>query len=513
MRSTRIIIIISTILIFSSIFVATVFGQIYEGQINVPKGNIEWVDPQEKTLSLGEHFIRDNYIIEASDFFENSTIITVYDAATDHLCIPYCTGRVVFNAIGSIGDSWNVTDDNNVPFMNIFIKDLKEIRGNIGAYEGLNVVVDQRVTIRTQAVGRPTPKLSIFPLEKSVNNRTLINRIFLPGSDISINFSVMNEGKAVLRNIHLIINKSDILNLPLLFPSEMLDRELPELNVNESTIVNIRFRTPFVEKRKNFVISARVVGKDVFGREYSATDSTYIVARPFIEKLVEVKKYVPEKVYMGDLVYVTLYIKNNGLTNISGVNLTEDIPAGFEPLDSSWNLTNFTLKGNENKLIIYKLKPEKPGIYTFPERSSVVEWKEDGIYDRIDGGTEYNNKSSIVIVSGPYVELKKSGIIKDGAIEISIDAKNIGDRTAIVRLMDFVPGTGNITRPLIVHPGRLVTFSYTLDKNNVANIIDKGKVTLLPVDAIVLDQFLYKNERYIQKAKSNYLVLDVSDNV
>jgi uncharacterized repeat protein (TIGR01451 family) len=506
MKKTRVVI-LTLVLMLSSTCIGIVFGL-----INVPEGNIELVDPQEKTLSLGEHFTRDNFVIEASDFFENMTVITVYDGTTDKSCVQSCTGRVIQKTIAKMGDSWNITDDNNIPLMNVNVKDLKEIRGNVGAYDGFNVVVDQRATIRTEMIGRPTPGLSIFPLERKVNNRTLIDRTFLPGSEVSINFSVRNNGKAVLKNVHLVINKSNISNLYLLFPEESLDKELPELKANESTIVNIRFVAPFTEKRKNFTISARVVGDDVFGRVYNATDSMYIVARPSIEKLVEVKKFLPEKVYIGDLVYVTLYVKNNGDTNISDVSLKEIIPSGFEPLDNFSNISNFTLEGNENKLIVYKLKPEKPGIYTFPERSSVVEWKGNEVNNGIDG-IEYNNKSEIVIVSGPYVELKKSGIIKNGGININIYAKNIGDRTAIVRLMDFVPGVGNTTKSLIVHPASLVTFSYMIDKNNVSNIIDKGKVTLLPVNAIVFDQFLYDNDRYIQRVSSNYLVLDVGGSV
>jgi hypothetical protein len=506
MRLTRVIMVMSVISILCAIFIGAVFGQ-----VNVPEGNVELVDPQEKTLGLGEHFTRDNFIIEASDFFANTTIITVYDGTTYQSCVPSCTGRVIQKTIARMGDSWNITDGNNIPLMNIEIKDLKEIRGNIGAYEGFDVVVDQRATIRTEMVGRPTPRLSIFPLERKVNNRTLIDWSFLAGSEISINFSARNDGKAVLRNVHLVINKND--NLSLLFPTENLDKELPELNANESTIINVRYIAPFVEKRRVFTISASIVGEDVFGRVYNTTDSMYIIVRPSIEKLVEVKKYVSERVYIGDLVYVTLYVKNNGSTNISGVNLKEDIPSGFKPLDNFWNLTNFTLKGNENKMIVYKLKSEKPGIFTFPEKSSMVEWRVDNINGGTDSGIEYNNKPNRVIVSGPYVELKKYGIIKDGNIKVNIDAKNIGDRTAIVRLVDFVPGTGNITKSLIVHPDSLVTFSYMIDKNNVANIIDKGTVTLLPANGIVLDQFLYDNDRYVQKAKSNSLVLDTNGNV
>ena len=509
MRLMRLLIIISLLSIFSTILIGTVSSQTDLGQSKYPEGNIEWVDPQEKTIGLGEHFNRDNFIIEASDFYENMTVITIYDA-TNGSCDPFCTGRVLSKIVGKIGDSWNVTDENNIPLMNFLIKDLKEIRGNIGAYDGVNVVVDQRATIRTKVVGKPLPLLSILPLEKSLNNRTHIDRTFLPGSEISINFSVRNEGKATLRDVHLLLNQREILNLPFLFSTEHFDRELPDLSANESTIVNVRFKAPFVDKRKNFNISASIIGKDIFYRAYNATDFSFIIVRPSVEKLVEINKYVPDKIYMGDLVFVTLMIKNNGMNNISGINLIEDIPPGFKTLDNSWNLTNFSLNGNENKLIIYGLKPEKPGIYTFPEKSSIVEWKSIG---NTDGGIEFNNKSEKLIVSGPYVELRKYGIIKDGALRINIDAKNIGDRSAVVRLIDIVPGVGNMTKSLLVHPNSLVIFSYTIDKSNFTNIIknnaSNGNLTLLPASGLVLDQYLFKNDRYNQIARSNSLDLDV----
>lgn len=474
---------------------------------DVPEGNIEWTDPQEKTLGLAEHFIRDNFIIEATDFNDNSTIITIYDGTSYQTCIPFCTGRVISKTLARMGDSFNVTDSSGILEMNVFVKDLKEIKGNVGAYEGGNVVVDERATIRTTVVGKPAPKLSILPLERKVNNRNFVDRIFTPGSEISINFSIKNEGKAVLKEMHLIINKRDIQDLPLLFPSDSLDRELPELKANESTVINFRFKAPSVVKSGNFKISANVTGKDEFGREYNATDSTYIIVKPWIENLVEVKKYVSEKVYIGDIVYVTLYVNNNGSSNISNVNLVENIPRGFESMDNLSNITNFTLRGYENKKIIYRLKPERPGIYIFPEGSSIVEWKgENGI----DGGAVYNNKLSRVIVSGPFVELKKSGVIEGNNIKIDIDAKNFGDRTSVVKIKDLVPGESSIYRSLVVHPSSSVRFSYTIDKNNVTNMINNGKVTFQPVVAIVYDQFLYDNERYTQKAVSNYMVLDMT---
>ncbi len=473
-----------TIMFNIVIFTGITFGKISDG-------DIEWADPQEKTLGLAERFTRDNFIIEASDFYDDTVLITVYDN----------TEKIVSMTIARMGDSWNVTDGTNVTKMNIVIKELKAIKGNLGAYEGLNVIVDSRVKIRTMLVGRPIPKLSIIPKERKVNNRTFVDRVFDIGSEISINFSIKNEGKASLRGMHLVLNKSK--DFPFLLSGEMLDRELAELKANETKIITIRFKAPYVDKRKNFTISGNIIGEDAFGRKYNVTDSTFIVVKPLVERVVEVKKYVPIKMYMGDIAYVTLYINNNGWRDINGVNLIEDIPAGFEPLDDMWNLSNFTLKGYESKLVMYKLRPKKPGIYIFPERSSIVELN--------DGETWYNAKPNKLIVNGPYVELKKTGTIKGNNVEIKIYAKNLGDMTAIVRLTDLVPKNGAMRSSLVIRPGSTTTFSYNINRANIADMISDGNVMLPPTTAIVLDQFLFSNERYTQKALSNNLTINVAD--
>lgn len=498
----RSILVTSIILV---IFGMVIFIDVVLGQI--PDGNIEWADPQEKTLGLAERFTRDNFIIEASDFYDDTVLITVYDDAIYDVCIPYCTGKVVSRTIAKMGDSWNVTDRTNVTKMNIDIKDLKAIKGNLSAYQGLNVIVDSKVKIRTMLVGYPTPKLSIIPKERKSNNRTFVDRVFDISSEISINFSIKNEGKATLKGMHLVLNKSNVKDLPFLFSGDMLDRELSYLNANETKIITIRFRAPYVDKRRNFTISGSVIGEDAFGRKYNVTDSTFIIVKPLVEKIIEVKKYVPVKMYMGDIAYVTLYINNNGWKDINGVNLIEDIPAGFERLDDMWNLSNFTLKGRESKLVTYKLRPKRPGIYIFPEKSSIVEWRDNGIESEI----EYNTKPSKLIVNGPYVELKKTGTIKGDNIEIKIYAKNLGDMTAIVRLADLVPKDGAMRSSLVVRPGSTVTFLYNINRSNMADMIYDGNVRLPPATAIVLDQFLFSNERYTQKAVSNNLTINTAN--
>ncbi len=490
--------------------VGRVYGMV---PVSVPEGDIEWVDPQDKTLSLAENITRENFIIEATDFYESSAILTVYTSNNEEV------ERIVVRK----GDYFNIADKTNITIMNVTILDYIEKRGSLSAQEGLNITIDQRIKIRTRLVGQPVPRLSIMPWERKQNNRTFVDRIFVGGSEISINFSIKNDGKSTLRGIHLILNKSDIMGVEMgglgfLFPGEQLDRELPELKANETVTETIRFRAPTVTTRKNFIISAKVVGKDAFGREYNTSDSTYVIVRPLVEKLVDIKKYIPDKMYMGDYLYVSVYIKNNGYGDISGMNLTEDIPAGFTPLDTFYynNLTNFTLRGNENKLVMYKLKPIRPGIFIFGNKSSTLEWGKDG-YEEV----EYNNHTNRLIVNGPYVEIRKTGIvdykgINSGSkgsdkITVNIIARNSGDMTAIVKLRDIIPMNRGITKTLVIRPSNTATYTYSIDKSNLTNITFNGKVTLPHVEATVVDQFLYTNDRYTQHIVSNDLVLNLTE--
>ena len=453
--------------------------------------DIEWVDPQEKTLRLAESFTRDGFLIEASDFYNSTALITVYDA--DH--------RLISRSIAQINDSWAINDK-----LNITIKDLQEISGNISASSGLNMVVDQWVKIQTRVAGQPALKISIIPRERQINNITVVDRVFVPDSEIPINFSIKNDGKATLRDLHLKINSS----LPLLFSDDKLSYELPDITAgNESETITVRFNAPYIVTRTPFTISAEAKGKDIFGNEYQAADSTYVEVRPQVEKIIDLKKYVSEKVYIGDITVVSLSIKNNGSQAIRGVNLFDDVPSGLEPLDT--NLTwNFTLEPNENKLISYKIKPKKPGIYFFPAASSRVEYS---------GGVEYNLKSNKLIVNGPYVVLTKSASndnpVKGDTVNITVEARNIGDATAIVKLRDFIPLNYSlgldkepnitITNTMVLHPDSSVSFSYIL------NTTEAGDFILPSADAVVLDQFLYQNERYTQRSISNNLTINVNE--
>ncbi len=468
-----------------------IFIIIYIGIFPVLADETEWIDPQEKTLRLAESFTREDFLIEASDFYDNSALITVYD--TGH--------RVITKNITRENDSMEIKGR-----LNITVIDLQERTGNISSSRGLNVVVDQWVRIRTRVPGVPAPKVAIFPYRKIINNKTIFNRIFVPNSEILINFSLKNEGKAVLKTPVFRISS----DLPP-FAGERLNYDLPEIEAgNESEVITVRFRAPVVtEGRKSFTIAAEVSGFDVFGKKYRVIDSTYIIVRPQVEKIIDLRKYVSEKVYIGDIAVVSVSIKNNGSRSIRNMILTESLPSTLEPLDASL-LWNITLEPYELKTISYKIRPTRPGIYYLPPGSSIIEYGDE---------VEYNQKSAKLIVNGPYVILMKSANVDDPIkgknTTITVEAKNIGDATAVVKLSDDVPfdyslsegsrENKTISNTLILRPGMSSSYSYVL------NTTSRGSYVLPQANAVVLDQFLYQDERYTQKARSNDLVINVRE--
>ena len=450
----------------------------------------EWVDPQEKTMRMTESFTREGYVIEATDFYDYSALITVFDTK----------GNIVTRNVTGINDYFVVDD-----ILNISIINLQEVRGNIGANLGLNVSVDQWVKIRTRIKGRPSIRLSIIPKGIEINNKSVVRHTYIPGSEIPINFSIRNEGKAKLKDMVLKINTS----MPVLY-DEKLNYEILELSAgNESDVITVRFQAPYTGERKSISISVEAKAYDIFGKVYQAVDSAIIEVVPPFDNKIDLGKSVSEKVYMGDIAVVSINIRNNGSRKLDNVNLTDSLPAGVEPVDTnlSWN---FTLGPFEQKTISYMVKPQKPGTYLFLPGSSIIEYR---------GVLDYNKKPVKLIVGGPYVVLLKyvssNDIFKGDKVNVTVEAKNMGDATAIVKLNETIPAnysltSGNqtyetVSETMVLHPGMSESVSYLIFASGTGGFI------LPPAKAIILDKILYKDERYTQRATSSEVMIKVRE--
>lgn len=452
--------------------------------------DIEWADAQVKTLRFDESISREDYIIQATDFNNGSVIITVYRA----------NKSFVTRNISHKGDSLEVNNE-----LNITVLDIQEVRGTVGANRGLNVVVDSWAKIQTKLAGKPLPKISIFSYQGKINNRTIVNPSFRSSSEIWVDFLIKNDGKGILKNFTFNINTT----LPLI-EGERLNYDLYELKGgNESDMITVRFIAPFVDQKKKFSINAQVNGYDMFGKAYKATEQKNIEVVPYYSNtgILNIKKYVSEKVFLGDLAVISLYIENNSSKRISNITLTDSLPMGLEPMntDLKWNMT---LEPFQKRPISYQIRPAKPGNYFILPGSSKIEYK-DELY--------FNNKTIKLIVTGPYVVITKSAssndVVKGENVLITIDAKNVGDSTAIVKLSDAapfnysLPGTlsENIFDTMILRPGRSASLTYKL------NTTSSGNFSLPQVKAKVTDQLLYEDDRYTQRITSNNLSIEVND--
>ncbi len=451
---------------------------------------IEWVDPQEKTLRLREFVIRDGFYIEATDFFNYTALISVYDS----------NNKLIIANITRKNDTMEINER-----LNITVVDLQERKGNIGATHGLNATVDQWVRIQTRIAGKPIVRVSIGPHEDKIRNKTVAIREFTPGKEIRINFSVRNDGKAVLKDTELNINST----LPL-FLADRMNYDLLDIKAgNESEIKTIHFKAPYVAEITNFTINAQARGIDILGRMYEASNSLIVQVKPRTQPGIYIQKFVSEKVYMGDLAVVSILIRNNMSQKIENLTLTEDLSNGLIPVKT--NLTwNFSLEPSGEESISYSVKPPKPGSYYFPPGSSLVEYQ-DGVF--------YNDKVSKLIVNGPYVLLSKSVNIENPAkgdnVTVTINAHNTGDALAIVKITDPVPGNytlstsnmsySNMSKIEVIHPGKSASFSYIL------NVKDNGDYLLPPAKAIVLDQFLFEDDRYTQRVISENLSIQARE--
>jgi uncharacterized repeat protein (TIGR01451 family) len=347
--------------------------------------------------------------------------------------------------------------------------------------------------------------LSIIPKAIEINNKKIVMRTYTPGSEIPINFSIKNEGKAKIKDLVLRINTS----LPVLY-DDKLDYEILELGAgNESDAFTVRFQAPITEENKSIMISAEALGFDIFRKVYRAVDTAFIEVKPQFNNKIELVKYVPEKVYMGDIAVVSIIITNNGSKKFDNVNLIDSLPSGIEPIETnlSWN---FALGAFEQKSISYKTKPQKPGTYYFLNGSSIIEYQ---------GFLDYNKKPGKLIVNGPYVVLTKFAntydTIKNENINVTIEARNMGDAIAIVKISDTIPANytlslenqthEQITDTMVLHPGMSGYYSYSLLSSS------PGSFILPPAKAIILDKILYKDERYLQRANSSELIIKVRD--
>ncbi len=443
--------------------------------------DIEWVNPRTSILHMGDTLEREGYTIEATDILNQSAFISIYDKKGDR----------VFEAVMGAGD---VSVFNNI--LNITLVKVNYTEPVFGS--GI-VEADTWVKIRVRVRGRPGIRVTVFTDQEE----------YTPGDTITVNASVVNTGRAILKRAFLEVNST----LPLRempegrwgFAGDRIIFDLHELEAGESSpIYQIRFKAPSNLTGQSYLITARAWGEDVLGEKYEKTDKTTAHILP--AHRVELVKYASEKIYLGDTAYITITARNNGSIPIPHATLTDTLPPDLQGNTTlTWNLT---LPPGGQKSITYQVKPRPPGTILTPP--ATLRWQLQGVNYTLRSNTPK------IIVSGPEVTAVKKAdpkqLTQGETATITLTLKNSGDLAAVVTVKDTLPSnatlkTGSPNWSGILYPEEPRTLTYTLQFNQT------GTYNLPPAQLEIIDKPHYtpgyRQSRYYHKKTTNKATIRV----
>jgi uncharacterized repeat protein (TIGR01451 family) len=446
----------------------------------VPSGDVEWGQPQVHYLHIGEFVERGDYIVEATDFFSNYVLITIYDKNWS---------RLAYN-VTAAGDYVDFEEKINISVL--------EVHTSTGNTSRLNVPVDQWVKIKTWLGGKP--RLTVV-LE-------LDRYEYRAGETIPLNVSVRNYGTAKIKNVKL----SLLTNLT----AEKREYDLYEIaagNTSEggnlSEIIRVRFKAPADIYNATYNITAVVTGEDVFGNHYRKEETVEFKVLGMLK--VEAYKYVRARTYVGEKTYVTVTVVNNGSVSLKNVTLQDEAPPLLHPPPNYSLKWHFDLPAGARKSVSYPLTTTTPGSYILPP--ATVNWS--------FGGANYTVKTGTprAVISGPRVKVTKiadrTSVSPNSTVNITLTVSNTGDLPAVVRIQDKIPEgvelvRGRLYRSMVVYQDETKNHTYTI------KLVKKSTVTLPAALVSTTDLLQFYEEpgqlaysRHNVRSKSNTVTLEM----
>lgn len=203
-----------------------------------------------------------------------------------------------------------------------------------------------------------------------------------------------------------------------------------------------------------FAISANIETWDYFNR----TSIITIRKDVQITHTVAIIKYVPSETD-DENVSVRLYVRNSDLKNHS-IHVHDNIPPELKAKELDWDIEIGA--GNSTNLT-YFIRPQKPVLYLLPQ--ALVTW--DG-YSTVSKNVE-------MTMHMPYISINKTAETNKSVTNVKLFMKNMGDRPAIVNMIDKKPDVyqligGSLEWSGKLEPGESYILKYSL----------KGRVESLP---------------------------------
>ncbi|MDD3042449.1 MAG: BatD family protein [Methanosarcinaceae archaeon] len=453
----------------------TIFILLSSCMPSLAEEEIEWNQELEGTiLDWGGSVEIDGYVIRAEDFNENKLAFVSISKDGEELERGALSNgyTLVYN------DEIKVYADEVKPNYEVLEKDGVEFKtGKWSPTIRINVFLR----------GKPDIDINLETGEESYDPKNLDDW------DRNINATIIlkNTGKAKAEDLNVIIDTGEL---------ELLEGKLTHTYYSaekDETLkkIDLLMDMPEPLEDTDYYINVSVTGYDIKGAKFEWNVSKSIEIKKIWDLIVT--KSISENRYMGELVYVYVNVRNDGICSINGITITDFLEndTGMEMVEEVDLEKSLSLKAGESAANVFKytLLPKKPGTYTFPNAVAAFTLP-NGKYEEVE-----STNTVETYIEGPYIVLTKKVDLQQlevgEKLTVTLTATNTGNVDASVTVSDTLPSeakfiSGETGFREILNEGGSKTVSYMLQMNR------KGKIQLPPAKASFLDLEDYKGEVY-----------------
>ena len=237
---------------------------------------------------------------------------------------------------------------------------------------------------------------------------------------------------------------------------------------------NLTLKTPTPWEDADFNITAKLTCLDIKGKKYESEGSKTIKVEKKWDLIAS--KSFSENCHMGELVYVSVIVRNKGICDINNIVLNDSIVSGMRLQEDTTLNKTFSLKAGETaeKVLKYTLVPETPGEFTFPTATATFTLP-NGQSKEVS-----SNNSGTVKINGPNITViktvDKQQLNTGDILNVTVMAQNTGNVNANVRVNDTLPPGAELIsgetsfKQILKSGGDSKNVTYTLQMNREGEI-------------------------------------------
>ena len=431
--------------------------------------DVEWVEKQGAAkLYWGDSVTVEDYVIKAEDFSNDTVFVSISKEGGKLKTSPLSEGmEVVYD------DKIKVCAKKIDPNYETITKNGKEFKT-----KNWNPCAELNVSVR----GEPSFEIKIETNKDTYDSKSAGD------SKIDVTINVKNNGDAEAKDIvlttdtagmELIKGKTEYINTRVL-----KDEALKPFNLT--------LKTPTPWEDADFNITAKLICLDIKGKKYEYEGSKTIKVDKKWDLIAS--KSFSENCHMGELVYVSVIVRNKGICDINNIVLNDSIVSGMRLQEDTTLNKTFSLKAGETaeKVLKYTLIPETPGEFTFPTATATFTLP-NGQSKEVS-----SNNSGTVKINGPNITViktvDKQQLNTGDILNVTVMAQNTGNVNANVRVNDTLPPGAELIsgetsfKQILKSGGDSKNVTYTLQMNK------EGEIQLPACKASFYDLDKYSGE-------------------